>query len=115
MARPSLAIVCGFGGLLLMLASGCRQPLQVMAGVRLIPELAGPGNADGVQPQGVPNADGDGNGPAIAVIDVDGLLLNTDFTGLGSAGENPVAAVSRGEAGRGGLQSVHPRGRRADQ
>lgn len=29
--------------------------------------------------------------PKIAVIDVDGLLANTDMTGLGSAGENPVA------------------------
>jgi protease-4 len=91
MARSSLATLCGLGGLLLMLASGCREPLQVMAGVRVIPELAGPGNADGVQPLGVPNPDGDGDGPAIAVIDVDGLLLNTDFTGIGSAGENPVS------------------------
>lgn len=29
--------------------------------------------------------------PRIAVIDVDGLLVNADMTGLGSAGENPVA------------------------
>lgn len=31
-------------------------------------------------------------GPKIAVVDVDGLLLNTDFTGPYSTGENPVAA-----------------------
>ncbi len=30
-------------------------------------------------------------GPKIAVIDVDGLLVNADMTGLGSAGENPVS------------------------
>jgi protease-4 len=29
--------------------------------------------------------------PRIAVIDVDGLLVNADMVGLGSAGENPVA------------------------
>lgn len=29
--------------------------------------------------------------PKVALIDVDGLLVNTDMTGLGSAGENPVA------------------------
>ncbi|HKB02628.1 MAG TPA: S49 family peptidase [Gemmataceae bacterium] len=32
-----------------------------------------------------------GPGPRIAVIDVDGLLLNTPFSGPGSVGENPVA------------------------
>ncbi len=30
-------------------------------------------------------------GPAIAVIDVDGILLNMDMTGPASAGENPVS------------------------
>jgi protease-4 len=29
--------------------------------------------------------------PKVAVIDVDGLIVNSDMTGLGSAGENPVA------------------------
>jgi protease-4 len=31
------------------------------------------------------------SGPKIALIDVDGLLVNQDMTGLGSLGENPVA------------------------
>ena len=30
-------------------------------------------------------------GPAVAEIDVDGILLNMDMTGPGSAGENPVS------------------------
>jgi protease-4 len=30
--------------------------------------------------------------PKVAIVDVDGLLLNSDFTGPFSAGENPVAA-----------------------
>src|SRR5438874_1259299 len=30
-------------------------------------------------------------GPKIAVVDVDGLLLNMDMTGLYSVGENPVS------------------------
>jgi protease-4 len=32
-----------------------------------------------------------GNGPKIAIVDVDGLLLNMDMTGLYSLGENPVS------------------------
>jgi protease-4 len=35
--------------------------------------------------------EGPPKGPHVAVIDVDGLLLNTDFTGAYSVGENPVA------------------------
>lgn len=31
------------------------------------------------------------NGPKVALIDVDGLLVNDNLTGLGSAGENPIA------------------------
>jgi protease IV len=30
-------------------------------------------------------------GPSVAVIDVDGLLINADFTGMSSFGENPVS------------------------
>jgi len=32
-----------------------------------------------------------GNGPKVAVVDVDGLLLNMDMTGMYSLGENPVS------------------------
>jgi protease-4 len=32
-----------------------------------------------------------GNGPKVAVVDVDGLLLNMDMTGFCSLGENPVS------------------------
>src|SRR5262249_53431806 len=41
-----------------------------------------------VQPVAIPPC---GPGPRVAVIDVDGLLLNTPFSGPGSVGENPVA------------------------
>src|SRR5258708_16205306 len=34
---------------------------------------------------------GPGGGPSVAVIDVDGLLINADFTGMMSFGENPVS------------------------
>ena len=33
----------------------------------------------------------DGRGPKIAIVDVDGLLLNMDMTGMYSLGENPVS------------------------
>lgn len=45
-------------------------------------------------PLGSPPGRGDkggGEGPKVAVVDVDGLLLNMDMTGLYSLGENPVA------------------------
>src|SRR5262245_25026703 len=38
-----------------------------------------------------PLGGGDGRGPKIAVVDVDGLLLNSDLAGPYSMGENPVA------------------------
>jgi protease-4 len=44
-----------------------------------------------VHPFTVPRQDADMGGPAVAVIDVDGLMLNMDMVGPGSAGENPVS------------------------
>lgn len=41
-------------------------------------------------PMPVPPA-GDPHATHVAVIDVDGILLNSDFVGLGSLGENPVS------------------------
>ena len=40
---------------------------------------------------GLPYRGQNPQGPVVAVVDVDGLLLNNDATGLGSFGENPVS------------------------
>ncbi len=75
----------------LALTLGCQTPLQVAASARLIPEFAQSGNSGPVVPMSMPERCHDDSLPAVAVIDVDGLLLNTDFTGLASSGENPVS------------------------
>ena len=77
-------------GLLIVMVIGCKSPLHAVTESRVImhsspvedrgplvemPVIVGPEN----------------NGRKIALIDVDGLLLNVDMTGLASMGENPVA------------------------
>src|SRR5437868_1115070 len=57
----------------------------------LIPDFANAGNSGPVKPMTLPERCHDDAAPAIAVIDVDGILLNTDFSGLSSPGENPVS------------------------
>src|SRR4051794_39264383 len=75
----------------LALACGCQTPLQVTANGRLIPELAQSGNSGPVVAMALPEKCHDASSPAVAVIDVDGVLLNTNFSGLSSAGEIPVS------------------------
>ncbi len=75
----------------LVWSTGCMKPIQVGVGVRLVPELASPGNSGSLTSMNVPDTAGDADGPAIAVVDVDGLLLNADLTGIASSGENPVS------------------------
>jgi protease-4 len=74
--------------LLLSLAAGCerfmvRSQSQVTAELAPVSPLAGP-----VKPVVV---EGSGCKVRIALVDVDGLLLNTPFVGPLSVGENPVA------------------------
>lgn len=74
-----------------LLLAGCHGPsvrAKVNATVR--PDFPTPGNSNGVEAQAVPETD-EVCGPTIALIDVDGLLLNTNFTGIGAQGENPVS------------------------
>ncbi|HTN75282.1 MAG TPA: S49 family peptidase [Pirellulaceae bacterium] len=76
---------------LFLVATGCHGPsvrAQVKATVR--PEFPTPSNSGPVIAQAVPPQT-TSCGERIAIIDVDGLLLNTNFTGLGSQGENPVS------------------------
>jgi protease IV len=89
LGRVLLSLPCAL--LAVVLATGCQQPLKVSADARLIPDFASAGNAGPVRPMALPERCPDNAAPAIAVIDVDGILLNTDFSGLSSAGENPVS------------------------
>lgn len=73
--------------LLLLTICGCRGPVQVCTNARVTTELP-PTHASGpVCPQVVVP----GGGAHVAIIDVDGLLLNYPMVGMGSMGENPVA------------------------
>jgi protease-4 len=86
MLRP-LAVCCA---LVSLLSIGCKGPLQAVTRSRVTtvipPQLdTGPLIEMSVVPGDV------SSGEKIALIDVDGLLLNTDMTGMGSMGENPVA------------------------
>src|SRR6478735_1388033 len=85
---------------------GCAQPLRVdtRADVQGFADING--NINGnikaelsptprLQPvtaSGLPHRNFDPSAAVVAVVDVDGLLLNSDATGLGSWGENPVSA-----------------------
>jgi protease-4 len=80
--------------------AGCQcHPLRMEATAHVKPELPSVSSSGPVAPQTVAADHGvdceceecAAMLPKIAVIDVDGLLVNADMTGLGSAGENPVA------------------------
>ncbi len=92
----SPSALCTTGTLLLSIAllAGCHHVPTINTNVNadghLINEASTPGNAGPVRQFTVPHTD-EACGPAVAVIDVDGILLNMDMTGPGSAGENPVS------------------------
>lgn len=71
--------------------AGCAGSV-VHVNTRLTPEMPSAGNGGPLLAMTVPGgAQPEHDAPLIAVVDVDGLLINTDFIGLGSQGENPVA------------------------
>lgn len=84
---------------------GCAQPLRVDARAQVEGNGDINGNINGdikaqlsptprLQPvvaSGLPHGPQDPRAPTVAIVDVDGLLLNTDATGFGSWGENPVS------------------------
>jgi protease-4 len=77
--------------LLVSTAAGCLgRPLEVVTHSRVVAELPPHKDVAPVVPMRV--SPGDCVGPQIALIDVDGLLLNSNMTGILSAGENPVSA-----------------------
>lgn len=81
-----------------VLSLGCKHcmptisaNMNMKANGRMITEGSTPGNSGPVQAFTVPAEDASMGGPSVAVIDVDGLILNMDMVGPGSAGENPVS------------------------
>jgi len=92
--------ICSRVALLLLAAVvGCQQPIRLVTHSRF--DVASPVDANVVAriapsidegpvvPMRVANGNGRG---AIAVVDVDGLLVNTNLAGPYSTGDNPVAA-----------------------
>lgn len=79
--------------LAVLAAVGCRftPTVRAIADINATGTLAPVANAGPVVQQGLPYRPLDEQAPKIAVIDVDGLLLNSDMTGFGSLGENPVS------------------------
>jgi protease-4 len=85
-----MALLCAS---LAMLTGCCHTPsvnTNVTADGHMLTETPTPGNSGPVWGFTVPRFDSAG-GPAVAVIDVDGILLNMDLVGPASAGENPVS------------------------
>ena len=76
--------------MLLALVCGCKQPLQVATNNRVV--VAMPSNRSQQALAAIPVEPGqEGDERRIAIVDVDGLLVNQAMTGLFSEGENPVA------------------------
>lgn len=75
-----LAVVC----------LSCKHQMQMLTTSRVVADVPPVSNSRRLA--AMPLASTGGAGPArIALIDVDGLLLNMDMTGFYSAGENPVS------------------------
>jgi protease-4 len=83
-------------GLLLASVSGCLRPIKVVTEDRLsfngpiAAELVPTSNDRPVVAMPVEGGPEVCNQPHIAIVDVDGLLLNTNLTGPYSSGDNPV-------------------------
>jgi protease-4 len=81
--------------LVAMLPSCCKIPslptLKVMMNGRVSAELPPVHNACPVVEMPLPGSCSHCDASKIAIIDVDGLLINSDPTGPGSMGENPVS------------------------
>lgn len=74
---------------LLLLVVGCKRPIQVVTDSRVTAFLPNAHSNGPVRPMTV--SAGNPNQRKIALIDVDGLLVNQVMTGMSSDGENPIA------------------------
>jgi protease-4 len=77
----------------LCLLMGCRQlpPVRVLAKVDADATLSPVADHSPVVEMALPDQPVPHDAPRVAVLDVDGLLLNSNLTGLYSQGDNPVA------------------------
>jgi protease-4 len=84
--------------LLLLAFAGCHHPFPLTGNFQAgfngtmdvrMPPVIDPGPMVPTVVRGSPSGP---NGPRIALVDVDGLILNQNLTGLYSIGDNPVAA-----------------------
>ena len=82
-----------FGVTLLCLVTGCHRvpTVHVLAKVDADAALSPVGDHSPIIAMALPNQAVPCDAPRIAVLDVDGLLLNSNLTGLYSQGDNPVA------------------------
>lgn len=90
--------------LLVFILGGCGKPLRVLSETRLridtpfetkgrvATDISPVQDTGPARPVSVGSAEPATAGPKIAVVDVDGLLVNQDFTGPYSMGDNPVAS-----------------------
>jgi protease IV len=83
MPRTALLYV----GIMLLTVVGCKGGIRVNASARVTPQTPPVGP---VQPMAVERINSE-TGLKIALVDVDGLLLNMDMSGPYSQGDNPVA------------------------
>jgi protease-4 len=74
--------------IVLLAAAGCLHPLKTDS--RLTIDVESKNSVSPVLEMPVEGPDGPCKGPKIAIVDVDGLLLNLSLTGPYAAGENPV-------------------------
>jgi protease IV len=91
---PVLALalaVTGCGRFYLVTHDHVIMDGPVVTQSRILQESQPVGLAGPVQENAIGNGSCAGTGPKVAIVDVDGLLLNTDLTGSYSLGENPVA------------------------
>ncbi len=80
----------------MLLAGCCHAPTittnsTVCADGHIINDTPTPGNSGPLHPFTVPRQDDCNGGPSVAVITVDGILLDMDMAGPSSIGENPVS------------------------
>src|SRR6516165_11443222 len=89
------------GAVGLLLAAGCLSPRRIEAetgltvrtpvSAKVQAELTQASDRGPLVEVPVPPGDGCADGPKVAVLDLDGVLFNVNYTGPYSAGENPVA------------------------
>jgi protease-4 len=73
-----------------LLAAGCKTPMRAVTESHVTTTMP-PMVDNGPLAEFTVMAGDPASGDRIGLIDVDGVLLNSDFTGLSSFGENPVA------------------------